>query len=278
VPFGPHATISDTDCEPSVSPTTSREPPPSADDFWGERSASIHGAVQAPVVDSPVQAPVVDSPSSHPRVPSVYQPRRRARRGVRRRVAELGRWRITAGACLAVALAAVTLLGFGVFGTGNSSVQPPGAPKVDVAAVVSNGVSKMVQRGLSLVDAGAARRQSAGSPPHRALPPRRPRRTPHPHAVFKPVHAPARQQARAPIVATPSPAADMAQAAPTTTPSTVPTYHPVNVTRSGTSEASSHPVYRGSSPPARPASSPPASTVAPTGQSGALGPIQSPNG
>ena len=46
VPFGPRRAESEAPDPPATA--TSLDAPPSADDFWGERSAAIHGALQAP--------------------------------------------------------------------------------------------------------------------------------------------------------------------------------------------------------------------------------------
>jgi hypothetical protein len=229
VPFGPRA--------------SAPEAPPSAADFWGERSAAIHDALEAPAENTSD----VPADASADAVP----PRRR--RGLGRR----GRQRAAAVAAVAVAGLVSVSLAVGLLGPSRSAQTDGHAAKLDLAAVLSDGVARTLQRGLDLVDTSAVRDQTPPAAHHHAA---AIRRTPRSRQVFKRVHETAHPHplASASSAAHASPA--VVQSSP---PTTVHTYtHP---TDSGTSRTVS-----------RPRSS--AASVSPTGQSGALGPIQSPNG
>jgi len=230
VPFGPRASSEDAE-----------EPPPSADDFWGERSAAIHDALEAPADASggPVGA----------------QTRRRFDR----------RPRATAVGVLAIAL--LVAIGFvsSVSGPGpgrpGAAGRAAGGSKVGVAAVFGSGVSRLLHLGLARLDASVPRNLGTRTPSktfRRAAVRNAPHRVPA---------ARARDRSHPPL--------SSAQ------PASIDTAH-VTTGNSSTYAATNHvdtaPTYR--SAPPRPPSQPDASsaTVSPTGQSGALGPIQSPNG
>jgi hypothetical protein len=236
VPFGPRGTASEPD--PSAS-ASSPEAPPSAADFWGERSAAIHGALEAPA-EGQTEAGADASGD-------VGAPERR------RPVAGFGIRRVAAVTGLALAAAALAAVAFGVLAPSGSVPHDPGGARLNMAAVVSNGVSRTVQRGVALLDASASSGQAM--PANHRQPPavRRIRRS---RPVFKRVHE----------TTHPHPIASASSAPPTSHPvvrSSSPSYTHVIVTRSSPTGRQPH-------------SS--AASVSPTGQSGALGPIQSPNG
>jgi hypothetical protein len=220
VPFGPRA--------------SAPEAPPSAADFWGERSAAIHDALEAPAEE----VPAVPADASV----DVAPPRRRRELGRR------GRQRVAAVAAVAVAGLVSVLLAVGVLGPGRSAPHDAHAAKLDVAAMLSDGVARTLQHGLDLVDAGAVRDQTTSPVHHHAA---AIRRTPRSRQVFKRVHETAHPHplASASSVAHASPA--VIQSSP---PTTVHTY--THATDSGTSRTAS-----------RPRSS--AASVTPIGQSGA---------
>jgi hypothetical protein len=228
VPFGPRA--------------SAPEAPPSAADFWGERSAAIHDAVQAPADDG-VEVPARGSEDAVTRPPQ-------------RSFARLGGRRVAAVTALVVAAVASASLALGLLGPSGSPPYDAHSARLDVGAVLSYGVARTLQHGLALLEASAGR-VYAPPPDHRtpAI-----RRTPRSRQVFKRVHETAHPHptTSASSVAHASPAA-----VPSPPPATVPTY--THATDSGTSRVVS-----------RPRSS--TASVSPTGQSGALGPIQSPNG
>jgi hypothetical protein len=242
VPFGRPATTREADLVPAQSTSASAlipEPPPSAADFWGERSAAIHDVVQAPEADATATRPT-------------------------RRVAAPARRRAAAAAGLAIAAAtALALVSVGP-GSGGSPNDPAGGARLDVAAVFSSGLPAVLQRGLTLLDGRAVQSATKVGASRRV---RSYRRTARPHSVFKRVHDAAHRQPRA---TAPAPA------------STRKTYHPrVMPTSAGSSatgeSATPQPSRASSSGRRRPLRSSGAGVSA-TGQSGALGPIQSPNG
>jgi hypothetical protein len=189
-------------------------------DFWGERAAVIHSVVQAPEDDARQDPPAGES----------EKPRS-------------GRRRLAAAAAvvgIAAAGALVILLG------GSPNRATPG-PRLNIAAILNSGISRILKGGPPHVVAHAT--------PRRAVQPVR-------HHVSRPTPAPARAEHHS------------------STPS-VSTY----VARASTSTARTTPVRP--APPAprivtrtqRAQSTASASaTVTPTGQNGALGPVQSPNG
>lgn len=229
VPFGPRASSDDAE-----------EPPPSAEDFWGERSAAIHDALQAPADGF---------------VASVgAQTGRRVDR------------RPPAAAVGGLAIALLVVIGVLSTVLGPSGARrPAGGSKVGVAAVFGSGVSRLLHLGLAQLDASVPRNlgtRAASQIARRKTVPR----TKHRASAPRPTHRVRPQLSPAPPVSI-----DTAHA--TTTSSS---------TYAATSHADTPPTYRSAPPPrpserpSRPAASP--ATVSPTGQSGALGPIQSPNG
>jgi hypothetical protein len=232
VPFGPGASAPEPESDASA---PSPEAPPTAADFWGERSA----AVQAPA-DEAIEA---DARFAAPR---------------RRRVfGTQARRQVAAVTGLAVAAAAVVWVMSGVLGPSGSAPHAAGTAKLNMAAVLSNGVSRTLQRGLALVGASAGRSQTPPAARHRVPAVRRIAR---PRPVFKPVHETAHSQLAATANSAPPAPPTVVRSSP---PTTVQTYAPEIVSGSRPT------VHRSTSS---------AASVSPTGESGALGPIQSPNG
>ena len=227
VPFGPRASAPET--------------PPSAADFWGERSAAIHDAVQAPADDG-VEVPAGGSEDA------VTPPRGRI-------FGRLGGRRVAAVTALVVAAVASASLALSLLAPSGSPPHDAHAARLDVGAVLSYGVARTLQHGLALLDASAGR-VYAPPPEHRAP---AIRRTPRSRQVFKRVH----ETAHPHPIASASSAAPIATVVQSPPPTTVHTY--THATDSGAGRTVPQP--RSS-----------AASVSPTGQSGALGPIQSPNG
>ena len=231
VPFGPRAASQRAD-----GALPSDESPPSAEDFWGERSAAIHDALQAPADD----AAAVGAART--------RPPRRSLRGLDRRIL---------GVAASLAVAVVVLLAVSSSFSGPS--RPAGGSKAGVAAVFGSGVSRLMQLGLAKLDISVPRNlasqvdsRGARRTPHRASAPRTLRSAPKSsHRQVAQLHS-ARPVSidTSPVVAN--------YEAPTHV-DTTPTSRPVQ------------PPF-----PSRPDASP--ATVSATGESGALGPIQSPNG
>jgi hypothetical protein len=227
VPFGPRAPSEDTE-----------EPPPSAEDFWGERSAAIHDALEAP-------ADISDAPVG-------IQTRRRFDR--KPRAVALG--------VLAIAFLVAIGIVSTVFGT-EGARRPTGGPRVAVAAVFGGRLSRLLQLGITNLDASVPRNLSTHAAtkkvPHNPVP-----HTAHRAPTPRPTHRVHRVH---PQLSSATPVPIATTRATTATPSTY----------AETSHVDTTPTYRSAppSPPSRPAAS---ATVSPTGQSGALGPIQSPNG
>ncbi len=245
VPFGPRADSQNAggavrSNEPprgaEESPTNADESPPSAEDFWGERSAAIHNALQAPADDP---AAVVAA--------GTRRPPRSLRRLDRRILAAAGSL-----AVVAVALVAVS-------SSFSGPSRPTGGAKTGVAAVFGSGISRLMQLGLAKLDISATRNLATetGS--------RETRHTPHRRSA--PRTRPSTPKAN-------HPQAPQLRSAP---PVSIDTSH-APATYDATSNAETAPSYRSvpSPQPSQPAASPAA--VSPTGESGALGPIQSPNG
>lgn len=197
--------------EPSEAPPP--DAPPSADDFWGERAAAIHDAVQAPIADP--AAAGTRAPRATPRA-------RRARMAGVAGVAAAGL------ACAAIAL--------NVFATGATHA---GGPRMALASVLNNRLARILSLDLSQVQlnthptsrrSGHPRRRSAQSRP-----------------ISEAVHYTARISHSSA------------------------TAHTTRVTPSSPAPAVT-------APPTTNTSTSSSAAVSPTGESGALGPIQSPNG
>lgn len=201
------------------------EPEPAgfvADDFWGERSAAIHGVVQAPEHHPPADAPAGDPPAPSPKS-------RLPRRPL-----------VVAGLVAVAATAAVVLL------LGGSPSRITGGARLNIAAILDRGVSQLSTIGPPRIVAQASAPRIVKHVRHH---------TPRPK--------PARPHHR---TAPPPASTYVAHVSPQ---SPQPTYH-----SSTTSPAPRN--VTTSRPAASTASS--GATVSPTGQNGALGPVQSPNG
>ena len=232
----------------------------SAADFWGEGAAAVHDALQAPVedaVEDAVEAPV-ETPAETPpgRTAGVAAPAHR---------------RVLLASGLGIAAAVIAALASVAFGVHGSPSHPATGARLDMAAVFSGGLSRMLQQGVAI--AGASATASGG---HRPAAPRRrarvARRTAHRHSVLKPAHE--RTQPSAPVNQSVAASPDVARATPPSAPAPSTSTAP----RVGTSEASITPARHTSSPAGRGSSQASRATVNPTGESGALGPVQSPNG
>ena len=140
MPFGPRA-----DSQKAVEGVRSDEPPPSAEDFWGERSAAIHDALQAPADDP---APVGAAGTRRPR---------RSLRTLDRRILA-----IAAGT---LAVAAIVLLAISSNFSGPS--RPVVGSKAGVAAVFGTGISRLMHLGLAKLDISAARNSPRAPTPER---------------------------------------------------------------------------------------------------------------
>ncbi len=165
--------------------------------------------------------------------------------------------RILATAAGTLAVAAVVLLAVSSSFSGPS--RPVGGSKAGVAAVFGSGISRLMQLGLAKLDISAARNLAPRADS------RETRHTPHRRSAprIRP-SAPKANHRQAPQLRSPPPVSiDTSHAA---------------ANYDATSHVDTTPSYRSvpSAPPSRPAASPAA--VSPTGESGALGPIQSPNG
>lgn len=185
-------------------------------DFWGERAAAIHS-----VVEAPEEAPPADDSTK----------------------VRAGQRRFAAAALVGIAAAAALALLLG-----GSPNHVTNGPRLNLAAIVSSGVSRILKLGPPRVVAHATSPRPVRHVSHRA--PRPKPRPPRPER-----HS------------SPPPASTYVAHAPP--PSPQPTYHP----------SVSAPVSRIVTSPHhdRPTTSSGAA-VSPTGQNGALGPVQSPNG
>ncbi len=227
VPFGRRRAPSEAVSTPPDPPRT----PPSAEDFWGEHSAAIHHVVQAPVHarDQGSASPVEPVPAT--------------------RRFGLGARRLGAASIASFAVVVALVLVFA-----GSPRHPSGGARLNLAAILSSGVSRISNIGpLRIISATGSFRPRI----------RQIRQVPHHPAPAKPPSHGTQQQSSAPAPPAPT------YAARATSASDAPTY------RSNVSASSS---YAGTNPsPASPSPSSGAS-VSPTGESGALGPVQSPNG
>ena len=146
VPFGPRAVSLNAEAAPSSD--NDEAAPPSAEDFWGERAAAIHDALQAPAnpahPDTRSAGLVGAREASQP--PGVHGARgrpREASRGIRRDGAD---WRIVLAVAAGVTIAAVVVIAF------SSGISRPRAPaqaldrsQAGFAAVLSGGVSNALR-------------------------------------------------------------------------------------------------------------------------------------
>lgn len=193
-------------------------------DFWGERAAAIHSAVQAPEDEAPDIPPTVEPTSK----------------------ARLGRRHLAAAAFAGIAaVAALLLLFFG--GSPNHVV---GGARLNIAAIVDNGVARILNAGPPRVVPHIASSRTPRPPKHVR------HRASHPHRAPTPAqHHRSLSRVSTPVVHESPPIAQ-------------PTYHP----------SVSSPAPRIVTTPHRASTTSSGATVSPTGQNGALGPVQSPNG
>ena len=231
------------------------EAPASASDFWGERAASVHDALQAPVEGLVPADAGAAAGSGTPQPTAATRERFLARLRARRRFARIQplrfqfparRRRIVVAGAVAIAVVAGAALAL----TSGGSVRPgAGAATAEFASVLTKGIDGILKLDLLVTTprsdgprVGAARhgvrvRQSSSRP--RFLP--------------EPVH----------------------YVAPAAT-----TRHSSDEAATAQAGASNQPLVTTSESGSRPSHTSDASStpVTPTGQSGALGPIQSPDG
>jgi hypothetical protein len=263
VPFGPRATPDSPEAD--VPPASPAGPPTSADDFWGEHSAAVQSALQVPAVHEDAGGGSADTPALRPGGVD-----RRALAGAAAiRPGRLDR-RVLAGAAavltIAAALALIAVAG-SPFSPG-STPRPVAGSKISFADVLSGGFSSVFRLDLQRVHAARVATATVRRTPHRT-----PAQPPD-HKAAGPRLAPSVHPST-PAVSEPTPA----------TLASSNSYHPTTIDTSdathagGTDTSSETPPATKSAPPSsvsRPVAS--RATVSATGESGALGPIQSPNG
>jgi hypothetical protein len=174
VPLGTRASAAETDLPPPSAGSPPEEPP-SAADFWGERAAAIHHALQSPARGN--------GPKSEPASPGagtaaavrggirlgVRPPALRTiRRALGARVAGTARRgrgiAVVVGTSAAVAASASIALNL----TGPGSPTRHLASKVDAAAELGGGVSGILDGNLRWIDPSLGRGDAAGAMSHRA--------------------------------------------------------------------------------------------------------------
>ena len=252
VPFGQDAHAPEPEEAPAITFAAS-EAPASASDFWGERAASVHDALRAPAADwagSDADAGAAKS-AVHPAEPAARRGQPRAHLRTRRLFAwsealrlrrPARRRRVVMAGAAAIAVAAATGVAL-AFTLGGSVPPGPGAAKTQVASVLTNGMDRILRLDLPVTTPRSSRTRAAAS--RRSVQVRR--STTRPRYVPQPVHY---------IPPTPTPSQPSVDAT--------------------TAQAGA-----GNPPPERgPSSTSTTSTasVSATGQSGALGPVQSPDG
>ena len=138
VPFGPRAFRG------------ADEPPPSADDFWGERSAAIHGALEAPANWTPPDRKPADRARAHPGRAGAadrHTGRRLRLPPIRVSVATLRKTAIATLSGVAVVSIAIGFTPNGVKLT-RQPQREAGGFRLNEAAVLSIGVSPLPTGGL----------------------------------------------------------------------------------------------------------------------------------
>jgi hypothetical protein len=275
VPFGPRA---ESEAPDPPATETSSDAPPSADDFWGERSAAIHGALQAPESWADVDSAPSGSTRSDGDVTERGSVRVRAvrRPRVRVRAVRLPRANRRAVAVALAALAAAAVVFVVVvpaFRTGGAR-PAAGESRAGVAAVFSGGISEILQRGLARFEAGLSHdgatfaARSAASTARRAQ-----HRVPAPKPHHKAPQSSSTGSSRPHSVAVAAASTDSSSAY---RPAGAGTYDATSEDHTSTSIDT--PPARSAPPQAPSRSVPTRATVSSTGESGALGPIHSPNG
>ena len=147
-----------------------------------------------------------------------------------------------------------------------------------MAAVLSSSLSRILERSLAQVNVRTTSSQMVVAehrgPVDRGTPQGRPAAKPRGHPVIKRVYETARHQATPPATYAASASADVAPAQPVTA-----THQPtLSAATGGTGETNTRTTRPASPSVSSHASSSPGAAVSPTGESGALGPVQSPNG
>jgi hypothetical protein len=201
----------------------SQAPPPLAEpeldafapnDFWGERAAAIHSAVQAPEDEAPKDPRTAESEMVRSR---------------RRRLA----------AATVVGLAVAAAFAFLLIGSPHRSTS---GTRLDIAAILNTGVLRILKGGPPHVVVRTVSRQPVRHVRHR---------------IVRPKPAPARVEHHS----SPAPVSTYVARSTTSSPPPAPAApHIVTRTHRAASTASA------------------SATVSATGQNGALGPVQSPNG
>jgi hypothetical protein len=247
VPLGRRAVDREAEQPPEdASPITfaMSETPPSADDFWGEGAAAIHDALQAPVqrcapADAGSGAGVGEAEHARP-----------ARRRAGSVAQSLARRRAHVGIAAGLAAAAGLALAFTVIGAGTPTGSA-GVGRVRVASILSDGMARILGLDLPLIE-------TRPDPAHARVVRHRvlvTRRTKRPHSVSEPV----RYSVSTSSGSATHPAVEASTARATQNGPSPSTSSDTSGRSASTSNASVAP-------------------VTPTGESGALGPIQSPNG
>jgi len=234
VPFGPRSAS----VEGHEPPPNPEDRPPSPADFWGEQSAAIQSALEAPAAPGYGRAG-----SGGPRTIRVDR-------------------RALLGVAAVLATAAVTVVALVLSSPGpHGASQPGGGSKVGFAAVLSGGVSSVLRLDLGRIDGTRVAASKVQHTRHRESAPKSAHRTAHPRPT------------------------QSVRMAPHVVSETTPTYHPRTTYTSDAANAGGTDTHSETPPATRPApaqspSRPVASraTAAATGESGALGPISSPNG
>jgi hypothetical protein len=235
-------------------PFAALEPQPSAEDFWGGRADALEPPAE------------FSQPTPAPGEAGTRVARRRLNFRFLPRIGGPGHWLVAVAVGLAVATGASIALALGGFGSGAPSRGGADGGKVPMALVLSDGLTRIFRLDLPVIE---PRSVSAHRAHARRVDAAR-RTTAHQRPTFEPVHysPPPRTTTTPPM-----------QVAAYTAPATPPSQSSGTTTNTETNtETSSQPA---SSPP--PSSSQPNSTassapVGATGEGGALGPIQSPNG
>jgi hypothetical protein len=265
VPFGPRA---ESEAPDPPATETGSDAPPSADDFWGERSAAIHGALQAPESWADVDSAPSGSTRSDGDVTERGSVRVRAVRLPRRDRRAAG---VAVAALAAAAVAFVVVVP--AFRAGGAR-PAAGESRAGVAAVFSGGISEILQRGLARFEAGLSHdgatfaARSAASTARRAQ-----HRVPAPKPHHKAPQSSSTGSSRPHSVAVAAASTDSSSAY---RPAGAGTYDATSEDHTSTSIDT--PPARSAPPQAPSRSVPTRATVSSTGESGALGPIHSPNG
>jgi hypothetical protein len=231
------------DDEVEGTPGDATEPPPGPADFWGERSAAIHDALQTPVRS---HAPE-DGPGRRSVVLSAWNRISLPRIGCRGRPRTWIAAMTVAGAALGAGIAIAML-------SAASGPRPVREPRLNMAVVLGASVSKLLDvRPPTIVP-------RTTTPRHRVRPVRHVA-----HRAPKPPPPVTRHESASPPARVDAAPAALTAVSPNTSSS-----------HSSIARMPSTPIET-SAPSARPSVSS-RTRVNPTGQTGALGPVSSPNG